>query len=205
MINTEFLDELASKAPTPGGGGAAAYAGALAAALAAMVGNLTVGKKKYADVEPQVQEAIVRLDALRNRLVQLIDADAEAFGPLAASYGMPRSTPEEIAARNEAQQKALIEACEVPLAIMETCVKVLDECDFLAHNGSRLALSDVGCAVVIGRAAVHAASLNVVINIGSMSDAARAEAYQLRMDMMLESADTIESALYPYVVEQVSR
>lgn len=204
-MDTQFLDELASKAPTPGGGGAAAYAGALAAALAAMVGNLTVGKKKYADVEPQVKEAIVRLDGLREKLVKLIDADAEAFGPLAASYGMPRTTPEEIAARDEAQQKALVEACEVPLAIMETCVKVLDECDFLAHNGSRLALSDVGCAVVIGRAAVHAASLNVVINIGSMTDAMRAEAYQLRMEMMLESADAIESVLYPYVVEQVSR
>lgn len=205
MINTEFLDELASKAPTPGGGGAAAYAGALAAALAAMVGNLTVGKKKYADVEPQVKDAIARLDALREKLVNLIDADAEAFGPLAASYGMPRTTPEEIAARDEAQQKALVNACEVPLSIMETCVKVLDECDFLAHHGSRLALSDVGCAVALGRAAVRAASLNVVINIGSMTDANRAEAYQLRMDMMLESADTIEAALYPYVVEQISR
>ena len=204
MIDTAFLDELASKAPTRGGGGAAAYVGAVAAALANMVGNLTVGKKKYADVEPQVYEAMERLEQLRGRLVQLIDEDALAFEPLAASYGMPRSTPEEVAAREEAQQKALVNACEVPLSIMETCVKVLDECDFLAHNGSRLALSDVGCAVVLGRAAVHAASLNVIVNAGMMTDAHRAQAYRLRVDVLIEAADDAHDLLYPYVLQEIS-
>ena len=95
MYDTSFIDELASAAPTPGGGGASAYAGALAAALAAMVGNLTVGKKSYADVEDEVRSSLVRLDALRARLVAYVDEDARAFEPLAACYRMPKETSEE--------------------------------------------------------------------------------------------------------------
>ena len=95
MVNTEFIEALASKEPTPGGGGASAYAGALASALASMVGNLTVGKKKYADVEKRVQSELLELADTRLRLLELIDADAAAFAPLAAAYGMPRGTDEE--------------------------------------------------------------------------------------------------------------
>ncbi|MDO4182900.1 MAG: cyclodeaminase/cyclohydrolase family protein [Coriobacteriia bacterium] len=204
MIDTAFLDELASNAPTPGGGGAAAYCGALSAALASMVANLTVGKKKYADVEPQMHEALDRLAALRARLVELIDEDAAAFEPLALTYAMPRDTEEQLLARDQAQQKALIAATEVPLSIMETCVRVLDECDFLAKCGSKLALSDVGCAVVCGRAAVRAASLNVVINVGSLRDARVKEAYTLRMEVLLESAAAVEESVFAYVVNALS-
>ncbi|MDO4503121.1 MAG: cyclodeaminase/cyclohydrolase family protein [Coriobacteriia bacterium] len=205
MIDTTFLDELASKAPTPGGGGAAAYAGALGAALAIMVGNLTVGKKKYADVEPQIRMAMDDLEAIRGELTKLIDRDAEAFAPLAACYGMPRSTDEELAAREAAMQEALVGACEVPLEIMRASLEVLEECDFLAKNGSRLALSDVGCAVAMAHAAVHAASLNVIINIKSITDAARAAEYQQRMDAMIAAADQLREQLYPLVVEQISK
>lgn len=202
-MDTQFLDELASKAPTPGGGGAAAYAGALAAALAAMVGNLTVGKKKYAAVEGHVRMAVDDLDAMRAQLVGLIDADARAFAPLAACYGMPRETADELAARDAAMQAALVDAIEVPLEIMAVCLEVLEECDYLAENGSRLALSDVGCAVALGRAAVHAASLNVVINVKSVSDEARAASYRDKMNALIKQADELHDKIYPAVVEAI--
>ena len=118
MVDATFIDALASKAPTPGGGGASACAGALASALASMVGNLTVGKKKYADVEERMQAELVELDDTRARLLALIDEDARAFAPLAAAYGMPKGTDEERAAQSAALQKALVGACEVPLEIM---------------------------------------------------------------------------------------
>lgn len=202
-MDTQFLDELASKAPTPGGGGAAAYAGALAAALAAMVGNLTVGKKKYAAVEGHVRMAIDDLDAMRAQLVGLIDADARAFGPLAACYGMPRETEEQLAARDAAMQAALVDAIEVPLEIMAVCLEVLEECDYLAENGSRLALSDVGCAVALGRAAVHAASLNVIINVKSVADEARAAAYRDKMNALIAKADELHDKIYPVVIKAI--
>ena len=202
-MDTQFLDELASKAPTPGGGGAAAYAGALAAALAAMVGNLTIGKKKYAAVEGHVRMAVDDLDAMRRQLVDLIDADARAFGPLAACYGMPRDTEEERAARDVAMQDALVDAIEVPLEIMGVCLEVLEECDYLAENGSRLALSDVGCAVALGRAAVHAASLNVVINVKSVADQVRASNYRDRMNALIRKADELHDKIYPAVIEAI--
>lgn len=202
-MDTQFLDELASKAPTPGGGGAAAYAGALAAALAAMVGNLTVGKKKYAAVEGHVRMAVDDLDAMRRQLVDLIDADARAFGPLAACYGMPRDTEEERASRDAAMQDALVDAIEVPLEIMGVCLEVLEECDYLAENGSRLALSDVGCAVALGRAAVHAASLNVVINVKSVADQVRASNYRDRMNALIRKADELYDKIYPAVIEAI--
>ena len=170
MYDTSFIDELASAAPTPGGGGASAYAGALAAALAAMVGNLTVGKKSYADVEDEVRSSLVRLDALRARLVAYVDEDARAFEPLAACYRMPKETSEEQAAKNAALQQALMAACEVPLAIMRTVEAVVDEIDFLARNGSKLARSDAGVAATFARAAIEGASLNIFINAASMDD-----------------------------------
>ena len=146
MYDTSFIDELASAAPAPGGGGASAYAGALAAALASMVGNLTVGKKTYADVEDEVRASLDRLDALRAHLIALVDEDARAFEPLAAAYRLPKATPEEQAAKNAALQQALVGASDVPLAIMRAVAEVVDEADYLAHHGSKMARSDAGVA-----------------------------------------------------------
>ena len=141
-MDTTFIDELASAAPTPGGGGASAYVGALASALASMVGNLTVGKKAYAQVEAEVYVTLEKLADVRERLLELVDEDARAFSPLAAAYRMPKATPEEQAAKNEALQAALVGACDVPLEIMERVSDVVELTDFLAHNGSKMALSD---------------------------------------------------------------
>ena len=203
MVDTEFIEALASKAPTPGGGGASAYAGALASALASMVGNLTVGKKKYAAVEERVQTELLALEATRLRLLELIDGDAAAFAPLAAAYGMARDTDEAAAAQRAALQVALVDACEVPLEIMRQCVQVIESCVFMAKHGSVLALSDAGAAVVLAKAALLSASLNVRINIGSMADKARAKAYRDQMEDLIAAGGTLADDVYAGVVERL--
>lgn len=203
MVDTTFLDELASKAPTPGGGGASAYAGALAAALASMVGNLTVGKKTYAAVESKVQESLQRLETLRRQLLDLIDADAEAFGPLAASYGMPKDTLEQKEAKDQALQAALKDACLVPLRIMGVCSAVLAEADYMARNGSRLAVSDAGAAALLARAAVQTASLNVFINTKSMADKELAARYEDQADWLIKNANEDADAIFKVVMESI--
>lgn len=186
MVNRAFIDALASKDPTPGGGGASAYCGALASALSSMVGNLTVGKKKYAAVEADVIVSLEKLAALRERLLELIDEDAEAFAPLARAYGLPKATPEEQAAKNAALQEALVDACEVPLEIMRACAEVIEITEFMAAEGSRLAVSDAGVAVAFAKAALVGASFNVYINVASMDDADRAAAYRAEADELID-------------------
>ena len=203
MIDTQFIDALASKAPTPGGGGASAACGALAAALSSMVGNLTVGKKRYASVEPQVIESLERLSRLRARLVELIDEDAAAFAPLAAAYGMPKETVEEITAKEAALQEALVGACEVPLEIMRVCAHVVGECDFMARCGSRMAVSDAGVAAVFAKAAIQGASLNVYINVASMDDEGRAEAFRLEADALIAAASAKADDVYAFVLGEI--
>ena len=203
MLDTRFIDELASAAPTPGGGGASACCGALAAALASMVGTLTVGKARYADVEGEVRASLGRLDALRARLAALADEDARAFEPLAAAYRMPRTTPEEAAAKDAALQAALVGACEVPLDIMRACAAVARECDFMARNGSRMAVSDAGAGAALAKAALQAASLNVYINVGSMADAAQAEAYRAQADELMRAACAQADDVFSYVTEEI--
>lgn len=203
MVDATFIDALASKAPTPGGGGASAYAGALASALASMVGNLTVGKKKYAAVEEQMLAELTELDDTRAHLLALIDEDARAFEPLARSYGMPKGTDEERAAQNDALQKALTGACEVPLEIMACCLQVIESCVFMARHGSVLALSDAGAAVVLAKAALQAAGLNVVINVGSMDDAARAADYRNQMEDLLAAGCAMADEVYADVLKRL--
>lgn len=177
--------------------------GALASALASMVGNLTVGKKKYADVEERVQAELLELEATRLRLLELIDADAEAFAPLAAAYGLPRGTEEETAAQRAALQVALVDACEVPLEIMRQCVQVIESCVFLGRHGSVLAVSDAGAGAVLAKAALLAASLNVRINIGSMDDGARAAAYREQMEDLIAAGSALADDVYADVVERL--
>lgn len=200
MVDVTFLNELASKAPTPGGGGASAYCGALAAALSSMVGNLTVGKARYADVEEEMQEALVRLEDARARLVELVEEDARAFAPLAEAYRMPKASPEEAAAKEAAMQAALVGACEVPLEIMRQCAGVIELSDLMAKKGSRLALSDAGVSAAFAKAALQGASLNVRINLSSMADADRARAYQVEMDDLLARGCALADEVFDAVV-----
>lgn len=202
-INQDFINELASKAPTPGGGGASAYCGALATALASMVGNLTVGKKTYAAVEDEVKEALIQLEEQRNKFVELIDKDAQAFEPLSRAYRLPRATSEELAHKNKVMQQALVGATEVPLEIMEICAQVITTSKFLAHNGSRLALSDVGVAVLFAKAALKGASLNVYANASSMANEVQARSYIQQADCLIEEYGALADELYEYVIKEI--
>ena len=202
-INQDFINELASKAPTPGGGGASAYCGALATALASMVGNLSVGKKTYAAVEDEVKEALAQLEEQRNKFVELIDKDAQAFEPLSRAYRLPRATSEELAHKNKVMQQALVGATEVPLEIMEICAQVITTSKFLAHNGSRLALSDVGVAVLFAKAALKGASLNVYANASSMANEAQARSYIQQADCLIEEYGALADELYEYVIKEI--
>lgn len=199
-MGTTFIDELASAAPTPGGGGASAYCGALATALASMVGNLTVGKKTYAAVEPQVEASLQRLAQSRQRLLALVAADAAAFAPLAAAYRMPKETPQQQETKQAALQAALVDATEVPLEIMAQCAATLSEIDFMARNGSRMACSDAGAAAVFAKAALQGAALSVLINVDSIANADAVATYRAQMDQLLADGCRQADAVYQYVV-----
>lgn len=204
MVDTTFVEELASAAPTPGGGGACAYVGALSSALASMVGNLTVGKKAYAEVEGEVYVVLEKLAVVRERLLELVAEDARAFEPLAAAYRMPKETPEDRVAKNDALQAALAGACDVPLEIMQQVARVVELTDFLAYHGSKLALSDAGVAAAFARGAVDGASLNIFINAASMDDKERAAWYRDRANAVADSARAQCDQLFAHVKQAVS-
>ena len=203
MKTTEFLEELSSKAPVPGGGGASAAVGAFGAALGMMVANLTVGKKKYAAVEEEILAALEELGKLRDRLVALTDRDAQAFEPLSRAYGLPKNTEEEKAAREKVMESALYDASVVPLEIMETVLASMDLLEVLGEKGSRLALSDVGVGILFAQAALEGASLNVFINTRLMKDRGRAEELNGRADRMIAEGRGKKERIYSQVLQSV--
>ena len=180
-----FLEDLAGSAPAPGGGGAAALVGAAGAALGNMVGSLTVGKKKYAAVEADILILNRRAAALRKQLEGLVQADADAFTPLAAAYRLPKETPEQQAHKAAVLEAALEGACAVPLEIMSACCEGIALAAEYAEKGSVMAVSDAGCAALFCKAALQAAGLNVSINTRLMADNARAAALNAQADAML--------------------
>ena len=177
----EFTEVLASPAPTPGGGGASALIGAIGIGLGDMVGELTVGKKKYADVEEEIKALMAEAQSVREEFLRLIDADAEAFAPLAKAYGIPKDDPD----REQILEEALKVGCSVPMDILRTCGRALDIIAVFAAKGSRLAVSDAGCGAVAVKAAMQAASLNVFINTKSMKDREYALALEREADALL--------------------
>ena len=162
----EFVTVLASNEPAPGGGGAAALVGAIGTALGNMVGSLTVGKKKYADVEAEIVALMKKCDALQTELLDQVPADAQGFLPLAKAYSIPKDDPN----RDAVMKSATIVACSAPIRIMELCCDSLDVIAVMAEKGSRLAVSDAGCAAILVKGALQAASLNVFINTKTLKD-----------------------------------
>ena len=162
----KFVEVLASDAPAPGGGGAAALVGAIGTALGNMVGSLTLGKKKYADVQEEIIALKKRCDELQKELLDQVEADDKGFVPLAKAYGIPKDDPN----RDAILEEATVTACAVPMHIMELCCQALDCVAVFAAKGSRLAVSDAGCAAVCCKAALQAASLNVFINTKSLKN-----------------------------------
>jgi len=169
--SNEFIQELASKEPVPGGGGASAYVGALGMALGSMVGNLTVGKKKYKEVEEDIIELLQKSEAIINNLKSLVSKDAEVFYPLSQAYRMPSSTEEEKQKKDEVLQAALVDATMVPLDIARNCLEAIHLHEEYAKKGTRIAISDVGVGVIFCKAALQGAKLNVLINTKIMKDA----------------------------------
>ena len=192
---TEFMDELASNAPVPGGGGAASLLGAVGVSLGDMVGELTTGKKKYADVEEDIQRLMKEAKEIKNEFLRLIDADAEAFAPLARAYGIPKDEP----GRDEIMEEALKNGASVPMDIMRTCGRALDIIEEFAEKGSRLAVSDAGCAAASCKAAMQAASLNVFINTKSMKDRPHAEALNAEADQLLAKYTVLADKIFDSV------
>jgi formiminotetrahydrofolate cyclodeaminase len=168
-----------------------------------MVGNLTIGKKKYAAVEAEMCAGLDRLAALRERLLGLIEEDALAFAPLAATYGMPKDTPVEQELREAAMQKALIGAIEVPLEIMRQCRCVIEQTDLMASKGSRLALSDAGVAAVFAKAALLGASLNIFINTASLTDASLADQYNSEANDIIREGSEMADRVFDSVMSQI--
>jgi len=165
-----FLEELASNSPTPGGGSVAALAGALGAALISMVGNLTIGKKKYEDVEEDIKKIISSSEKLRYELSQLIEEDVKAFNNFMATYKMPKETEDEKKIRTEKIQESLIEAAKVPLKVAYKCLEVLSLSKEVAEKGNINVISDAGVAALMAEAALESAILNVKINLIMIKD-----------------------------------
>ena len=188
----EFVTVLASNEPAPGGGGASALVAAVGTALGNMVGSLTVGKKKYADVEAEIIALQKKCDALQAELLDQVPADAEGFVPLAKAYGIPKDDPD----RPRIMEEATITACQVPMHIMELCCEAIDAIAVFAEKGSRLAVSDAGCGAVIVKAALQAASLNVFINTKSLKNRAVAEEMNAKANAMLDKYCTMADEIF---------
>ena len=199
----EFVDVLASKAPVPGGGGASALVGAIGMALGNMVGSLTVGKKKYADVEADIIALKEKATALQADFLRLVEADAEAFEPLAKAYGMPRETEEEKAEKARVMEIVLKDACSVPMEIMEKCCEAIEVIVEFAAKGSTLAISDAGVGAAFCKAALKGASLNVYINTKSMKDREYAEELNKKADAMLEKYTKIADETFDSVLSRL--
>jgi formiminotetrahydrofolate cyclodeaminase len=191
-----FLDELASSAPAPGGGSAAALGAAIGAALVSMVANLTIGKKQYATVQEDVQRILARSESLRARCVDLLERDVAVYTEVSAAYKLPRDTEELKVVRDAAVQKALKAATAVPMELAETCVDILKLCPESAAKGNVRAVSDVGVGALMAEAALRGAALNVLINLGSITDSEFVKRERAHLeDLLRGQADFKEQVL----------
>lgn len=195
----EFTTELASKAAVPGGGGASALVGAVGVSLGNMVGALTVGKRKYADVEEDIKVLMEQAEGLRVKLLDLIEADAACFAPLAKAYGIPKEDPN----RDAIMEDALKTACSVPMDIVRTVCEAISLMEDFAKKGSALAVSDAGCGAVCCKAALQGASLNVFINTKSMKDRETAEALEKEAQDLLDKFCPIADEIFDIVFQKM--
>ena len=203
MTIQEFLDVLSSKEPVPGGGGASALAGALGNALGQMVSNLTIGKKKYAQVEDEIKELAERMKGIQGQFTALADQDAKVFAPLAKCYSLPSGTEEEKAYKAEVMEARLLDASLVPMEIMEKASEMLEIMDILADKGSRMAVSDVGVGVQFIRTALLGAVMNVYINTKSMKNREKAEEMNEKAERLIKEGTEAADRIYQKVLEQL--
>ncbi len=198
-----FADLLASDAPAPGGGSAAALEGALGAALTAMVCGLTVGKKKYAEYQELAVESQKKAEDLKARFVDVMDRDTEAFNVVSAAFGMPKETDEEKAIRSAAIQEGLKGCTKTPFEMMELAVETLELTAAILGKSNDSAASDLGVSALSLRAAIQGAWLNVLINIGSLKDQDLAADYRKKGEALLKRALPVADQIYETVVSQM--
>jgi len=199
----EFLDELASKAPVPGGGSGSALGGALAAGLLSMVCNLTIGKKGYEEVQEEMERVLEKSEALRLRLSELLEEDTRVYGQVMSAYRLPKGTPEEKATRADAIQTALKAAAEVPLEIAGCCSQIIDMCLPAAQKGNKWAVSDAGVSVLLAEASMRGALLNVEINLASIKDGAYIEATRARIDELTRGKSELKEKVMKIVLDTI--
>ena len=198
-----FLDELASSVPAPGGGSVAALSGALGAALISMVGNLTIGKEKYASVQDEISELLEKSERLRKELTELLEADVRAYTELSQTMKMPRDTEEQKKTREKAMDKALKAATNVPMQIAEACVAVMELCRPAAEKGNINAVSDVGVGMLMAEAGLRSAALNVLINLGWIKDEAFVSDNRKKLDDLLADKPSLRDEIYNLVVSKL--
>ncbi len=196
---TAFARELAAKVPAPGGGGAAALAGALAVALCSMAGNFTQGKARYAEVEDDMRRLLAEAEGLRGDLLALVEADAHAFEPLAHAYKIPADDP----SRTEVLESALHGACAVPIDIMRSCARALDLLEEMGAKGSRLMRSDVGCGAALAAGALRAAHLTVLVNTTSLAGDPVARELEAEADRLLATYIPRADELAARIAEEI--
>ncbi len=190
-----FLDRLAGPSATPGGGSAAAIMGAMGAALVSMVANLTLGKPKYQAVEGEMQMLLARAEALRERLMNAIEADVAAFDQVMAAYRLPKETEEDKAQRRLAIQTALEAATETPLSCARLCAEVIELCRWAAEKGNRNVITDAGVGVLAAQAALRSCTLNVTVNLNAIQDRDFARACRNELDRILSAKDAEVEAI----------
>lgn len=198
---SEFIERLASKEPTPGGGGASALIGAVGVSLCSMVANLTSGKQKYAVYQAEIEQILVKTKVLTERLLALMDEDATAFEPLSKAYGIPKDNPE----RDTILENALVNASKVPFDILNEISGAADILEELAAKGSRLAVSDVGVAAAACRSAMEGAALNVYINTKLMKNKTYADSLNTKTATILNSGVKKCGAVYEKVLAELGR
>lgn len=194
-----FLSETAGSSPVPGGGSISALNGAIASALTEMVANLTIGKKKYADVEGQMRTIAIEAASIRERLIRDIDRDSEAYDRVFAAFKLPKETEEQIAERKRTIQDATKEAAIVPMQVAEEVASVMETIIYVAHKGNRNAVTDACVAMMTARTCVLGALLNVRINLGSIEDEAFVKRMREKADYLEAEAIRIETKLLDWV------
>ncbi len=203
MTVQEFVSKLASGSATPGGGSAAGLAGAQGAALLSMVCNLTIGRKKYAEVEKEMLVALDQAETLRQRLIELIDEDVRAFDGVMAAYKLPKETPEQKTARSAAIQMGLKEATRTPMETLQACVAVLELAPQVVVHGNPNVISDGGAGVLAAHAGMMTAALNVRINLNAIKDNVFVVEQSARMDELIARGDAAKETAWAIVTERL--
>lgn len=199
----EFIEKLGSKDAVPGGGGAAALTASLGISLCKMAANLTVGKKKFADVEEEMYAIIAECDKLAEEFVGLIQKDADGFLPLSKAYGLPTETEEQKKFKEETLERELVHAAAVPFEIMEKCARAIELSSIVAEKGSKLVVSDAACAINTCMSALKCASLNVYINTKYMKDKEIAAEMNLKADKLIADSSVIAEKVFDEVLNNL--